>query len=336
MSNRILALLIVVIFFTGLFWVYYYFFVANVGSVVVTVWSLENVRVTLTTEFQYQKVQTCSSSCLFEGIPPVNIRIIADKDGYDTADASFKLERGEKKLVDLMPKKTVVLTTQDAEKDAKIQVLKIKNFVGQDTESGSLTFLGMFQDKGYAYSLESGFTLFAFDDAWTKSNILSIPNVSVSNVDWNEFDGLILLKWDKTNGFLDIVTGVYTKLTLKDSQYIKKGPQANQYIVRTTDGVYLVNTSDSTSLQDGVYNDYVIIAPGKILGLLQKSNTTTMKLLNLAADGKAKLILQDISTHDRRVIYSTDDDLVGVQMYQGKVFVTDATGKSKELQNLEF
>jgi hypothetical protein len=60
-----------------------------------------------------------------------------------------------------------------------------------------------------------------------------------------------------------------------------------------------------------------------------------MSLLNLPTDGKTKIILQDQTTHERKVIYSTDDTIVWLIMNSGKVFAIDVSGKSGELKNLE-
>lgn len=74
-----------------------------------------------------------------------------------------------------------------------------------------------------------------------------------------------------------------------------------------------MNLKDGTTQKDGIYDDYILVAPGKILGLLRKTSTNKMSLLNFPTDGTAKLILQDIATRDRKVVYSSADDIVGIQ-----------------------
>jgi hypothetical protein len=80
--------------------------------------------------------------------------------------------------------------------------------------------------------------------------------------------------------------------------------------VRAEDGVYLLDKNTGTVSKDRIYDDYIVLAPGKILGLLTLKSASKMSLLNLPTDGKAKIILQDIETHERRIIYSTSDAIV--------------------------
>ena len=88
--------------------------------------------------------------------------------------------------------------------------------------------------------------------------------------------------------------------------------------------------------KDGVYDDYVILPSGKILGLIRSDHIATMKLLNISADGKTKILTQDINTHERKVVYSTSDAIVRIQIVSGRVVAVLADGKLQELKNIVF
>jgi len=337
MSNRFLSVLVLLVIFGTIFGAYWYFFVANVGSIVVTIAWASEVQVNLSTEFKYEKSQTCTETCIFEWIPPVNMTVIASKEWFESDTQFFKLQRGEKKVLSLTMKKKVILEEKGTNKQEKLLFLKLKAALTNDTESGSLSLIGIFQGKGYVYSTVTGFTLFTYNISGTKTPILELPWLGVKKIVWNASEWILLIQWEKNNGFLDLSTGIYTKLILAtESQYVKKGILANQYIIRASDGIYLMNIKDGTTQKDGIYDDYILVAPGKILGLLKKSSTDKMSLLNFPIDGTSKLILQDIATRDRRAVYSTDDDIIGIQKIEWNIIMTDAAGKNGEIKNLEF
>lgn len=337
MSNRLLSILILLAIFGTIFGTYWYFFVANVGSIVVTITWASEVQVNLSTEFKYETSQTCTETCIFDWVPPVNMTVTASKEWFESDIESFKLQRGEKKILSLAMKKKVILEEKSTDKQEKILLLKLKAALANDTESGSLNLVGIFQKKGYVYSTVTGFSLFTYDIDGTKTPVLELPWLGVKKVVWNASEWILLIQWEKNNGFLDFSTGIYTKLVLStESQYIKKWILANQYIVRASDGVYLMNLKDGTTQKDGIYDDYILVAPGKILGLLKKTSTDKMSLLNFPTDGTSKLILQDIATRERHVVYSTNDDIVGIQKIEWNIIATDAAGKNGEMRNLEF
>jgi hypothetical protein len=100
--------------------------------------------------------------------------------------------------------------------------------------------------------------------------------------------------------------------------------------------VYSFDKDTNELTKDGIYDDSIVVAPGKILGLLRASSSEKMSLLNLPVDGKTKIVLQDIRTHERKVIYSSEMNIVGLIMNNGNIFVLDASGVKNELKNLEF
>jgi hypothetical protein len=117
----------------------------------------------------------------------------------------------------------VILEAKNTDNVDKIELIKLKKNISEDTESGSILPLGIYNGRAYAYKFVDGFSLYSYDENNTRQTIIEVPIV-FSEVVWNEFDGIILLKKeDGQSGILEIDTGAYT--TLKDlsgAQYAKK------------------------------------------------------------------------------------------------------------------
>ena len=195
----------------------------------------------------------------------------------------------------------------------------------------------MYHGVAHAYTLAPTFSLFSYDENVEKKIVVELP-VSMSKVIWNGYDGMLLLTdAEGKNGILTISTSLYTPLEkLSEPRYVKQGSRENILLITAQDGIYSLDMTDGKVSKDGIYDDYIVVKPGKILGLITGGNVSKMSLLNLATDGKAKIILQDIATHDRKVVYSSDEAISGLIMNNGKIYALSKDGKGRELTNLEF
>lgn len=97
MSNRLLAILVLVLIFGGLYGAYYYFFVANVGtiSVIVTGVGTGTVAVEMRSDLKQTYGKDCEKLCTFTDMPPVGYHLTAKTDGYVTVEKSFSVTRGQ-------------------------------------------------------------------------------------------------------------------------------------------------------------------------------------------------------------------------------------------------
>ena len=110
MSNRLYALLILILFFGGIAGVYYYLFVMRVSSILVDVGSLTGVTVDLQNELQGKYDLTCDHTCALANVPPVKYTLTVSKFGYDTEHQQFTLDAGVRKRITVRMKETVYLT----------------------------------------------------------------------------------------------------------------------------------------------------------------------------------------------------------------------------------
>ena len=223
MSNRLLALFVLVLAIAAIFSAYWYFFVANVGSVVVMVGDTKQVHITLTTEFKNTYTQDCTQSCLFERVPPVRYSLLAQSDGYDALSQDFSLSRGEKKVISLAFDKTVVAEAYIADKDEKIETIKLTKAIATDSQSGSVQALGVYVGQGYAMQKSPDFSIFSYDTNGKRLPVWSLSGSQTEMVSWNGFEGLVLLKNKEKYGILDLASGIYTNIPLSGKiLYVKR------------------------------------------------------------------------------------------------------------------
>jgi hypothetical protein len=197
--------------------------VANVGSVELSVGKLSDVTVDVVTPFGYTNTVSCSGVCQIDRIPPVDVTLTAKKTGYVDMSASFKLTRGEQKKLAFQLDKKVILEQKNPDAAEKIELIKLKKNIANETQSGSIHVLGMYAGTAYAYLQSDRFSLFSYDENGGKKEIAMIPE-SFTHVSLNPFDGIVMFEnTDGKYGFFEIDSGIYTPITkLASIEYIKK------------------------------------------------------------------------------------------------------------------
>lgn len=128
MSNRLLSIIILVIFFGGISGVFYYFFVANTATVSFTVNGSGPATLELTSEFKNSYKKTCEKVCTFEKIPPVGYVLSAKRDGYVPLLQNIGIERGVSTIA-LKMEKEITLDTYKKKKEEIINTLRLKKAV---------------------------------------------------------------------------------------------------------------------------------------------------------------------------------------------------------------
>lgn len=158
MSNRLLSILILVLFFGAIYGVYYYFFVANVGNLTFALGGATEARIELVSEFKNTYSVDCQKTCTLANIPPVRYSIQATASGgFLPISQEFTLGRGEGRTINLAFERQVTTTEAAPEKSDAIDIIRLKNTI-IEAFSGSAEIIGYRRPYMY-YTASSGGTL---------------------------------------------------------------------------------------------------------------------------------------------------------------------------------
>lgn len=341
MSNRLLSVIILVIIFSWIFGAYYYFFVANVWDLNLSFWSNSWITVELGWEFQNNYKNICNDSCSFKGIPPISYTLSISKQGFKPVQKNIKLVRWKPLNLSIKLQKLVYVEQINPTKIDKIDLLKFrKDSNGNDWDNKSNTGSVTIWIKDwivYFYKFNPGFWLYSFKD-WINKNILLLEDKIIKNVFFNKSDGLILINskdwsnvfdlWSNTSYFISIKDDfIYAKKALKDE---------DKLLLKTKDSTYIYDLKTNTWIKNSVYNDYVLLWNDLVLWLINKSDKGKLSILNFSDNWKDKLILNNLSTRNRKIVFETDLNVKYIELIDNKIILTTSDWAQFEVKEMNY
>ncbi|MDD2487028.1 MAG: hypothetical protein PHS92_01540 [Candidatus Gracilibacteria bacterium] len=334
MTNRVLAIFIIIAIFSGLFGAYYYFFVANVGSLELNVGSFSGVSVELNGEFKNQYRLTCNKVCDFNKIPPINYTLNISKTGYKPQSKSIKIIRGEKSVLNINLQKLVFLKENNMNNTDKISLLRFNKSAAESNDKQVV--IGVKDGIVYYYKFNPGFGIYSSVSGEEK-NILLLGEKVISKVFFNKNDGLILINAEGESFVFDISSKINYSISIKDDFiYVKSSIEDNKLLLKTKDSTYIYDLKTNTGIKNTVFNDYIILGNDNVLGLISKKDRSKLSILNFNDNGKDKLILNNISTRDRKIVFETEFDVKYMELIDGKILLTLTDGKQFEVKELNY
>ncbi|EKE30274.1 MAG: hypothetical protein ACD_2C00015G0003 [uncultured bacterium (gcode 4)] len=341
MSNRALAFLILIAMCGWALGFIYYFFIANVGNLIVDVWGLEKVHIILKWEFGNNHEDICNGKCIFKWISPVNYTISASKESYKTDSVDFKLERSEVKNIKISLKREVELSEATKSNWDKILELKYKKYLGWDRENADDTkqdsnreVLGVFSSKLVSYDKAKWFRIFTFD--WSEEDTLFFQDdITVGNVSYNPTDWIIIYSIWTDNLIFDLSTKMSYKLNITSKVKFVKKSWNDKYVVVADDGAYIYSSVTNDYTKNTLFDDFIILDNGKVLWLIKKDSKLKLSLLDFPDNAKNKLVLHDIATRERKVIFELDWVAEYLLFNEWIVSYADADWKTYNLKQLE-
>lgn len=314
MSNRALAFLILTAICWAILGFIYYFFIANVGNLAFEISWVNNIKVVINWEFGNSNEIQCQTKCLFKDIPPINYAVKIEKSWYKTYTSNIKLERWENKIVKVNIEKEVQIEEIKSSTEEKIKALKYKKYLAWREEDNweklDRTEIWTYDSNIYSYSNNNWFfDIYSFD--WDKENdVLNIENVKIEKININILDWLIFYSTKEGDFFYDIISNTNYKLDIDDEIiYIKRTLINEKYVVNGKMWVYIYNITSNDFTKNTLYDDFIILEDSKILWLIKASSKDKLSLLNFQNNWKNKIILHDINTRDRKIIYETNSNI---------------------------
>ncbi|MCK9272340.1 hypothetical protein M0P65_02225 [Candidatus Gracilibacteria bacterium] len=338
MSNRLTAMLILTIIFGGIFGIYYYFFVANVASITFDVGSFTGVTIKMESEYKKYDI-ICDQKCSLGNVPPFSYFISANITGYKDISLSTTLQRGENKAIKLTFEKLVYIEEIKTPSEEKIALLKFKQI---NSSSGSTdledkkTIIGVKGTQVFYYSYDPDFSVYSEEKGIIKP-ILNIEGKKIDEVIFNKNDLLLVIKSGNFNYLYDLTNNMNYSLNIDDKIiYPKKANFDGKYLINTIVGTYLYDVSNNTKTKNTIFNDYIVVSEGKIIGLINQKDKEKLNILNFGERKGDILVLNNIDTRDRKIIYETENNIKYLEFVDSNVILTTEDGTTFELKELEF
>ncbi|MDD2565803.1 MAG: hypothetical protein PHZ26_04510 [Candidatus Gracilibacteria bacterium] len=340
MSNRNLAFLILISFCATILGAIYYFFIANVGSITIDVGNIEGVKLSLNGEFKNTESITCNNKCGFSKKPPINYTLVVSKETYKTQNIDFKLNRSENKNIKLILEKDVQSDEIKLSKDEKLKALKYNKLIASKNEdsgdSAKRIIIGNYAGKIYSYSNKDNLFYIYESDGESENEIYSQKEIKLKKIGINIVDGIIFYNSQSDKYLFNIKLKSNFRLDItEDINFIKVTPLTSKYIVNTMNGIYLYDISNNSFTKNTLFDDFVVLNSGKILGVIYPASIEKLSILNFSDNKKTKIILHDISTISRKVIYETTSSIKYIFNEGGEIKYLDIDMNLFSLKQLE-
>lgn len=338
MSNRSLAFLILVWICGLLIWVIYYFFVANVWSVIFYVDWPKLVNIEVSWEFSNTYNVECANKCYLSKIPPVNYKLKIKKEWYKNYSQEFKLSRWEIKEINIKVEKEVIIENISATSEIKIKTIKYKKYLEEKKawwEELTRNNIWDYLWNLYSYSNEKWFLNFFVFDWNTEEEVFNLEWINTQNVNLNSIDWIIIYSSKDWNYFYNLDNKTNYENPIKDDiYYIKKTSSQDKFIVDWKMWVYIYNSTNNDYTKNTLYDDFIMLENSKIIWLIKSKSKDKISILNFNDNWKNKLILHDINTQERKVLYETTQNIEHLFYKDWVIKYVDENGQLYNLKEL--
>lgn len=337
MSNRTLAfLLLIVICALALSWVYY-FFIANVWSLQISITWAETSKVTLISEFWNPYETTCSKTCIFKDIPPVWYELSITSAWFKTETKSFSLSRWEQKELDFSLIKLAKAEKLDiSTKESKVSALRLKDFLSKSNFAWTAKALWFYSWKSYFYSLWDDFSIYSLE-WWDKQTLIfSMPTSDIKDIIFFDISWFISFSGWWQSYIFDIDSLKSFPLNIDEKPIIIKRTQSySKILISTSVWTYLYDLDTLVWKKNTLFDDFVLLWDNKVIWLLRASSKDKMSLLNFDLNSKAKIVLHNIDTKERKMIFETDIQANYIALYNWNPIIVDDKWNLYELKDLD-
>ena len=330
MSNKLLALLILIWTLSGLFGLYFYFFVGYTSELTInsntTDYSLELYSKKTGRSFEY----SCSESpCVLSDISPFEYNLRARKDGYKTVYQDIDMPAREALSVDI----------------TMIKEISLSESVASEIELSNKDRISYLRDKKKAYKffdLESWVYAY-FSQEWQLyiyrgGGIEKVWDFTLSQDD--QVDVKIVSETDylyfqiaDTRYMYNIVSGKIEVLDLwVDISYIKKWNNDNNLVFVTSVWAYIYDISSNTFDYFYLFKDFVYNGE-EYIWVMYADEEKKLSNFGLETTDSNLIIRYNPDTKNREVLYETWLIIDKIYM-QDEIIYFESEGKRYSLENI--
>ncbi len=338
MSNKILALLVLILFSVFIYFIYAYFFIYYNASIHISS-NVENYKVKLyVTKIAKSFTYDCpQKECEIKDIAPFDYNMTLSKEGYEDDFRVIQIKKSSKNDIKLDLKKIVLLKTIEAEvkkeisKDAKIQLIKLKAWAYVFFELGE-KWTYFFVEKW------SSLVLNYISPAWVlQENLGTFKKVAQDAI------FLQALEWDSNDIYIEIWEEKYifsaefnlikkVDLGVKVS-YVKPWDK-DEFLLVSNVGTYVYSFHQGTVEYFPLFFDFVA-GEKKLIGYIKQDDSSRLKNFWLESE-KQNIILEfDRTNLDKKILLKSTEDIVKIYAKKGKIYAEESGGKVFELEGVE-
>lgn len=304
MTNRQIALLILVGAFAALGGLYYFFLVRNVSSLVVVVNGPETSTVRLKKGDATIVAAECSKTCTIPEIPPFDYEMSVSATGFVTATDRLSIRSRDQvtKKFDLV--RDVRTEGFRADRKEAIGEIRAKRAILSESgaEDAKREYVGQYGGSDYYVDRLPEFRLVERKGGWLESS--SESSAPVETVAFRSpasegssyllgDDGLLWISSGGASTLFDLATGAREYPPFPASlTKLAKSVKPGFYVAADADAAYSYDRKLKRLDKVPFYSDYVPLPSGNVLGLVRKGDKVKAELLNLG-DGSESYVVSD-------------------------------------------
>ena len=332
MSNKFLALLILIFTISGIFWVYFYFFVGYTWTVIINS-NISDYQVELYTKklwktFDYQCQQ---SPCILNDLSPLSYNLRIYKKGYNSISQNL----------DIDPRTSVNISINAIKEISFDEILQVKNKVSNKDKISLLRDkkrsyrLFDFEDWSYAYFTESSqweLPLYVYNQ-WNSQKIGDFSASDSLDVKRARDTNFLYIRIWELRYLYNIQRWVIQVLDLGvDVNYVKSWQSDNSLVFITPVWAYTYNIDTTLLEYFYLFKDFVYFEDDYI-GVIYADEEKKLKNLNLE-DKKTNLIIKyNPLLKQREILYETAINIDQIYIEDGVVYF-ESEGRIYSLDNL--
>ena len=330
MSNKLLALLILIWTLWWLFGLYFYFFVGYTWELTIesntSEYQVELYSKRVGNSFEFDCPE---ASCTLSDISPLEYSLRVRKDGYETVYQDIDMPARESLSVDISLIKQISLSEslvpeQEISNKDRISFLRDKN--------KALRFFDI-EPWVYAYFSQK-WELYLYRDESTQKiwdfNISSDDILDVKIVSETDY---IYFQIGNTKYFHNIDSWTIQTLDLwVEVNYIKQWNTNTDFLFVTQVWVYIYDVSTNSFNYFYLFKDF-IYAADEYVGIIYADEENKRKNFDLEVRDSNLIIRYNPATKDRDILYETSLNIDRIYLQDESIYF-ESEGKRYQLENL--
>ncbi len=337
LSNRTLAVLVLVWVLGFFYLIFLYFFVyyTSILNIESNVW---NFKVELYAKSIAQKFErTCvTQTCSLNNISPFDYTMTITKDGYEVYSDGVDLKWATVVNKSIELKKIISLQNiekKEVTRENKIELLKLKSKSYKSIYLEWLWILYFDQTTG----LDAYFSTGGIDTKIGNFNLHPAEEIQASQIYVSSGD--IILSLGNENFVYNSTQNKLQQIDLHiPVLYAKKDWENNSMLdLVTSKGTFVFDEVSGEVTYFTLFSDFVALGKGKYIGYISWKDDARRKNFWFSPDevGTSPLIIQfDQHTLEKKVLYKLQSEIKKIYAEKEKVFVEDDAGNVSQIEGI--
>jgi hypothetical protein len=306
MTNRQVAVLVLLASTIVAVGTFYLFFVRNVSELRIGISGPETATVKIMKGAANVLAVECEKECTLQKIPPFDYELIVVADGWIDYRERLSIRSRDRIYRIVEMRRDVKTEPYAAETRDRVAELRGKRSVMSDemADAALRTYLGHYREKDYFTDENPSFRLVQRDGDGKDEVLFSTENPNASAI--VSSDGLVWVDAGGASSLFDLQTGKrhFPSLPAGISK-VERTPKDGRFVFSDAKDAYVFDSVSKAVEKTAAYGDVVIRGNGTVLALVRKGDEKRASLLNLG-DASLSYVFVDSLSGNREVVYSTD------------------------------